>query len=479
MLHAEGVTLSAQFEVQQRFRCGSFSELYLARNAFPKPGEPENVVVKALNVRLRGEPEAEFEKLLVGAFQSEAIALKECEHENIVRLIQCGAATDKAGKEFHYLALEYLPGGNLKDLLQRGRIELESALSLLGQISQALSCIHQKGLVHRDIKPANVMLSSDLQQAKLIDLGTVRWLDDDSQITEVGTPVYAAPEHYSPGRAVESLTVAADVYAFAKTSYALLSGKEPTGLNQQQIADLPDCVRREAWAMPTLRVLMKATNDVPAARHQTVAEFFRDLLDATEVTTYKGHDLGKDDVARELGKSRFVVDVTPIPEAPSVAPLVIAQILTLAAWVRLVARRGCLRIVDDYLIAVGNLKIVNVKIYAVVGAIVLFGLCTPLLGPTIVHLSRRLLPSRAVVVEPKPDQTNGLLRAMTDVNIRESPKGSAQKTGLVENESLVRVLRKSQSQKWCEIEIVTHGRPKIEASVSDRGWVACEYLTPV
>src|SRR5437868_876381 len=75
------------------------------------------------------------------------------------------------------------------------------ALELVGQISAALTCVHQHRLVHRDVKPANVMLTANHRVAKLIDLGTVRWLDDDSGvITEVGTQIYAAPEHYSRAR---------------------------------------------------------------------------------------------------------------------------------------------------------------------------------------------------------------------------------------------------------------------------------------
>jgi Protein kinase domain len=472
MLKLEGILLSSRFKVRQLFRCGSFSELYLAHNAFPRPGEPENVVVKALNVRLRGEPGAELEELLVKGFQSEAHALKQCEHENIVRLLECGAAIANS-RGFYYLVLEYLPGGNLKDLLQRGRIDLAVALSLLGQITAALSCIHQKGLVHRDIKPANVMLSLDSRKAKLIDLGTVRWLDDNSQVTEIGTPTYAAPEHYSTPRSVGSVTVAADVYAFAKTCYALLSGEEPTGLNQQQITDLPRSVRLEPWAMPLLRVLMKATSDIPATRHQTVAEFFRDLLNATEVTTYRIRDLEQNEAAKEPARSRFVVDVTPILKEP-----LAARLASLVAWSRQVLSYVCLRIIDGYLRTRRDLRTVGGKTYAMVATLSVFSIATLLLGPGIVQLARRLLAARPVVIQPQRDQINELLRATTDLNIRESPIGSAEKIGLVENESLVRVLRKNGTQKWCEIEMVTHGRPKMDASFSDRGWVVCKFLAP-
>jgi hypothetical protein len=436
------------------------------------------VVVKALNVRLQGEPADELRQMLIEGVEREAAALRECEHENIVRLFDSGASLDHAGREFYYLVLEYVAGGSLKDLLQHRRLKLQESLSLLGQVKDALSCLHQRGLMHRDIKPSNVMLLKDRRVAKLIDLGTIRWLDDPGQITEIGTPAYAAPEHYTLTRIQnKSLTVAADVYAFAKTSYRVLTGSEPTDFRQRQITSLPQLVQAESWSMPVLRVLMKATSDDPAERHQSIAEFFTDLSDATEVTTYRAQASDEGESVPQPGKSRFVVNVTSFSKQPARITFVLDQLTTLFAFVRLVTWNLSLRFVDRCLSLSGVAGRVPARLYALVAGVVLFGVGILFFGPGILQVTRQLLVQRAAIVEPKRDQPKEILKSTTDVNIRELPDRKAKRVGLIERDSTVRVLGKNQTQKWCEIETVAHGRPKVDPGV-DHGWVSCQYLIP-
>lgn len=69
-----------------------------------------------------------------------------------------------------------------------------------------------------------------------------------------------------------------------------------------------------------------------------------------------------------------------------------------------------------------------------------------------------------------------LATANTDINIRSSPNSKAQKIGLAERGSQVRALSFSSDQKWCEVEVLQHGREKADPSFVDRGWVNRSYL---
>jgi serine/threonine protein kinase len=351
-------------------------------------------------------------------------------------------------------------------------MNLTKALSLLGQISAALRCIHQHGLVHRDVKPANIMLSQSHDVAKLIDLGTIRGLDDASQLTEIGTPLYAAPEQYLPSRTQGArLTAATDVYALAKTAYAMLTGAEPRGFNQRQIVSLPREVANEAWAMPVLRVFMKATSDDPATRHRSVAEFYADLCDAIEVTSYTVRE-----TVAPRGNFRFVVKLARPAATPSRAMRISAWLAFAFARLRLVIANlyhRCRRRESD------AVRIAPRGWYRGAAAIVLLCLLTLAFVPGILHFSRRMLTPPAVEAEQNQEAPDERLQATTDINIRERPNPKARRVGLVARDSIVRLLKRNQSQKWCQIEVVTHGRPKTDPTFLDRGWVSCRYLAGV
>ena len=126
---------------------------------------------------------------------------------------------------FEYLAMEYLPRGDLKARIQRGVSEHE-ALHYVAQIAAALQVVHEAGLVHRDLKPPNVMLR-DNDSVALIDFGLARSLDGSTISTQTGV-LLGSPYYMSPEQAQgEALDARSDFYSLGVICYELLTGQKP------------------------------------------------------------------------------------------------------------------------------------------------------------------------------------------------------------------------------------------------------------
>ncbi|MBV8405767.1 MAG: protein kinase, partial [Gammaproteobacteria bacterium] len=126
---------------------------------------------------------------------------------------------------FEYLAMEYLPRGDLKARIQRGVSEQE-ALHYVAQIAAALQVVHEAGLVHRDLKPPNVMLR-DNDSVALIDFGLARSVDGNTISTQTGV-LLGSPYYMSPEQAQgEGLDARSDFYSLGVICYELLTGQKP------------------------------------------------------------------------------------------------------------------------------------------------------------------------------------------------------------------------------------------------------------
>jgi DNA-binding response OmpR family regulator len=126
---------------------------------------------------------------------------------------------------FEYLAMEYLPRGDLKARIQRGVSEPE-ALHYVAEIAAALKVVHAAGLVHRDLKPPNVMLREN-DGVALIDFGLARSLDDGTLSTQSGV-LLGSPYYMSPEQALgEQLDARSDFYSLGVIFYELLTGQKP------------------------------------------------------------------------------------------------------------------------------------------------------------------------------------------------------------------------------------------------------------
>src|ERR1044071_9275237 len=187
--------LDGRYDIIECLGRGSYAEIYVAHDNAAPDGGPETVVIKALNVFLQDEPDAELEHTLVTNFQNEAVALDRVRHPNIISRLGHGTAIDLTGVTFHYLVLEYLSGGDMQALARNHPLSMDKALFYLEQVCSGLAHAHECGVIHRDIKPHNLLLTADRQVVKIADFGVARLEAMEGAITRVGTNIYAAPEH--------------------------------------------------------------------------------------------------------------------------------------------------------------------------------------------------------------------------------------------------------------------------------------------
>ena len=181
---------------------------------------------------------------------------------------------------YEYLAMEYLPRGDLKARIQRGVTERES-LQFLQRIAEALQVVHQAGLVHRDLKPPNVMLR-DHDAVALIDFGLARQIEGGTTSLQTGQTAVlrGSPYYMSPEQALgEQLDVRSDFYSLGVILYEMLTGRRPfTGssamdvLQQHVHSPMPPLPASASHLEPLLSTLLAKSRDERFAKALEVAE---------------------------------------------------------------------------------------------------------------------------------------------------------------------------------------------------------------
>lgn len=279
-LNLRQAVLKDRYEIKGRISSGSYAEVFVARDH----DSGNDVVIKVLNSHLQGTPYPELEQLLSEKFRDEAAILDRVRHANIVSVLDQGESEDRSGREFSFIALEYMAGGDLtahKRTSPEQKLGLSDTLYYFKQICDGLAYAHSCGVIHRDLKPENLLLSADRGTIKIADFGVAKTDGAEySPITRVGTPIYLAPEH-SPNLSTEEefgkLTASADIYALAKTCFTVLCGRVPLEFSGKSITALPPSAAAQPWAPECLRVLKRATAAQVGHRYGSVTEFWNDL----------------------------------------------------------------------------------------------------------------------------------------------------------------------------------------------------------
>jgi serine/threonine-protein kinase len=191
---------------------GGMARVYLARdNVLDR-----DVALKALREQYAGDEE------FVERFRREAKNAAALNHPSIVQVYDQGRAEDGT----YYMAMEYVPGGTLKDRIKKeAPLEPGEAAGTASRVADALDVAHGRGIVHRDIKPQNVLLTTS-GDAKVADFGIARAASSKT-ITEtnlvLGTSAYMSPEQVRGERAGP----ASDLYSLGVVLYEMLTGEQP------------------------------------------------------------------------------------------------------------------------------------------------------------------------------------------------------------------------------------------------------------
>ncbi len=238
------------------------------------------IVIKVL------PPELTLKEANLKRFEREARLASALDHPNICTIFDLNEIGG-----VHFIAMQYVEGKNVRELVSGRPLDLRSALSIAIQVADALAAAHSRGIIHRDIKAGNVMVTP-AGQVKILDFGLAKLLDHEgggihqTDLTEVGIPygtaTYAAPEQ-ARGERVDAR---ADIFSTGVLLYEMLTGMWPfTGKTSVDVRhavlhDEPPALyeARPGGAPQQLQAILdRALAKDPKQRYQKVNELRDDL----------------------------------------------------------------------------------------------------------------------------------------------------------------------------------------------------------
>jgi serine/threonine-protein kinase len=273
-----GVVLGNDFLLQRRLGEGGMGQVYLAEQMSLK----RRVAIKLLRHELSRDAVSRKR------FETEAKAVAQLSHPNIVQVYAVGEQDGLL-----YMALEYVDGLTLKELLTRkGPLDLPIALSIMRQVAAALVRAAEIGIIHRDIKPENLLITRKVE-VKVTDFGLSRIMgySEGMSLTQtghaMGTPLYMSPEQVMG----QPLDVRTDLYSFGATCYHMLTGQPPfmgetaiaVGFKHVQEEPTPVTHFRPDLPPELGAIISKLMAKRPEDRYQSARELLRDLKRVSEL----------------------------------------------------------------------------------------------------------------------------------------------------------------------------------------------------
>lgn len=243
----------------------------------------------------------------VRRFEREARAASNISHQNVVHVYEFGRHDD-----FYFIAMEYIEGATLRELIKEKAIKPDRALKIVRQIAEALAAAHQKNIIHRDIKPENVIITGN-DQVKVLDFGLAKAIEavengqNDSLLNAsvlettpgliIGTTAYMSPEQVR-GQTADRTS---DLWSLGVIFYEMLSGRRPfegetrSDLIASILTSEPAPLSKTAPGISSKlnKIVLKLLEKDRDRRFQTAEEFLQELENTGKNSRVKLHSDGK------------------------------------------------------------------------------------------------------------------------------------------------------------------------------------------
>ncbi|MGH2955275.1 MAG: Stk1 family PASTA domain-containing Ser/Thr kinase [Solirubrobacterales bacterium] len=266
----EGQVVGGRYRLIGRLGSGGMADVWCADDQMLD----RRVALKFLHERFAQDHQ------FVERFRREAQAAAGLQHPNVVGVYDRGESEGR-----HWIAMEYVEGAALKDLISRG-LSVGEAVEIVRQVLAAARFAHEHGIVHRDLKPQNVLVDAE-GRARVTDFGIARV--GVSEITQTGS-VLGTAQYLSPEQAQGlEITAASDLYSVGVLLYEALTGSvpfeadSPVAVALKQVSEQP---RPPSELNPQVSraldaVVLRALAKDPENRFASAQEFIR-ALDAAE-----------------------------------------------------------------------------------------------------------------------------------------------------------------------------------------------------
>jgi tRNA A-37 threonylcarbamoyl transferase component Bud32 len=270
-----GEISGGRYALSELLGAGGMAEVFLAH---------DRMLDRDLALKVLKEHYAK-DKRFVRRFRKEARSAAALNHPNVVQVYDQGRSED--GRL--YIAMEHVPGGNLKDLItRRGPLDPAEAARLASQVAEALGAAHERAIVHRDVKPQNVLID-EAGEAKVADFGIA--LAASSSTTSGTNRVFGTASYMAPEQAMgERVGPASDLYSLGVVLYEMLTGvvpfeaESPLATAMKHVTEQPLPPRKRNPSVPeemdALVMGLLAKN--PENRYGSAAELVEDLRRSLE-----------------------------------------------------------------------------------------------------------------------------------------------------------------------------------------------------
>ncbi|MGH9847540.1 MAG: protein kinase domain-containing protein, partial [Blastocatellia bacterium] len=283
-LLAIGTVLDDHYKIEKEIGRGKTGIVYLAQDR--RLGN--QVVIKVLNEEVRSD---ENRKWIEDKFRQEIALLARINHPGVVGALDVGELAD--GRP--YLVMQYVPGHSLREAITVGGMYLARIGSLMQQLCQALTAVHEHNVIHRDLKPENLLLlqAGGAEYVIIIDLGVAKVRAELAQLSQTTTMTAGTFGYMAPEQLQGHPTKASDIYALGSVLYELVTGQALFNTNDWY--EMMQAQRDGSFAKPReLRpelpaaveaVILKALSYDESDRYASAKEFGDALKQALAATT--------------------------------------------------------------------------------------------------------------------------------------------------------------------------------------------------